>query len=358
MLTRHRFKTELPHVIIYTDHDLAHNSFWDSLMIREAVKGSITLEFKRRSYFKSVSRLFTTYTEIFHGESFKRIVIDFHDNFDFIAEENLQICDVYYKVNYRAEFIQSCASPHREKIQPFIPHFTVSGEQNISIFSRLVGSWTERINYYSLLKPANLNWRKVLYQSGPARLKRYKTFAKFGDNEKYASIKPVQDRVFFIASLYRDNSEQLKEVNIRRINLVSLLKREYGKHFYGGIVNSEMSRSQCPDLIFQDYLPHARYLEECKRSDICIYSNGPNNCLSWKLGEYIWLGMPVVSEKLYADFDSSFASGNHLVEAHNLDAMLNSLESLRKDQAKKESMIHANIGFYNTTIELLKLYCK
>lgn len=345
---------KLPHVIIYTDHDLAHNSFWDSLMIREAVKGNVTLEFKKRSYLKSVSRLFTTYTEIFRADSVKRIVVDFHDNYDFIAQENLQMCDVYYKVNYRPEFIQAFNNPHREKIKPFIPHFTVSGEQDVSILSRLAGSWTERINYYSLLKPANLNLRKVLYQSGPARLKRYRTFVKFGDNSKYASIKPVQDRVFFIASLYRDNSDQLKEVNTRRINLVSLLKREYGKHFYGGIVNSEMSRAQCPDLIFQDYLPHARYLEECKRSDICVYSNGPNHCLSWKLGEYIWLGMPVVSEKLYTEFDSSFVSDNHLVEAHDLDAMLNSIESLRKDQTKKDSIIRANERFYNSDLELLQ----
>lgn len=346
----------LPHVIIYTDHDLAHNSFWDSLMIREAVKGSITLEFKKRSYFKSVSRLFTTYTEIIHGDSVKRIVVDFHDNYDFIAQGNLQECDVYYKVNYRPEFIQSLGAPQREKIKPFIPHFTVSGERHISMLSRLAGSWTERINYHSLLKPSNLNLRKLLYQSGPARLKRYRTFVKFGDNEKYIAVKPVQDRIFFIASLYRDNSEQLKEVNSRRVNLVSLLKREYGKHFYGGIVNSEVSRSQCPDLIFQDYLPHARYLEECKRSDVCVYSNGPNNCLSWKLGEYIWLGMPVVSEKLYADFDSSFNSENHLVEANTLDVMLNSIELLRNDSARKESMIQANMGFYTGSLGLVQSY--
>ncbi|MBX2894290.1 MAG: hypothetical protein KF763_02525 [Cyclobacteriaceae bacterium] len=345
---------KIPHVIIYTDHDLAHNSFWDSLMIREAVKGSITLQFKKRAYGKSISRLFTTYTEIFSNDSVKRIVVDFHDNYDFISQDNLQQCDVYYKVNYRTEYIQTVNNSYCEKIKPFIPHFTVSGEQDISILPRLVGSWTERINYYSLLKLKNFNLRKVLYQSGPARLKRYRTFVKFGNNEKYASIKPIQNRIFFIASLYHDSSDQLKEVNTRRINLVGLLKREYGKHFYGGIINSELSRNQCPELIFQDYLPHTRYLEECKRSDICIYSNGPNNCLSWKLGEYIWLGMPVVSEKLYVDFDSSFNLANHLVEANNLDAMLHSIESLRNDRAKKEFMIYTNQGFYNGTLELLQ----
>lgn len=342
----------LPHVIIYTDHDLAHNSFWDSLMIREAVMGTITLEFKKRSYRKSVSRLFTTYTEIITGETTKRIVVDFHDNFDFIAQDNLQTCDVYYKVNYRPEFICTL-NVHSEKIKPFIPHFTVSGEKDVTILSRLAGSWMERINHYSLLKPSNLHWKKLLYQAGPARLKRYRTFVKFGDNEKYTSIKSIPDRIFFIASLYNDNTYQLKEVNARRISLVSLLKREYSKHFYGGIVNSVLSRNRCPDLIFQDYLPHARYLEECKRSDICIYSNGPNNCLSWKLGEYIWLGKPVVSEKLYTRFDQSFDPSNHLVESLDMDSMLRLIEVLRTDNAKKEDMANASINFYKSSFGLL-----
>lgn len=345
---------EVPHVIIYTDHDLAHNSFWDSLMIREAVKGTITLEFKKRSYRRSLSRLFTTYTEVITGEMTKRIVVDFHDNFDFIAHENLQVCNVYYKVNYRSAFI-STVGTHSEKIKPFIPHFTVSGETEVATTPRLIGSWMERINYYSLLKPANLHWRKLM-QAGPSRLKRYRTFVRFGDNEKYTKIKPIPDRIFFIASLYKDNTDQLKEVNARRISLVSLLKREYGKHFYGGIVNSELSRNRCPELIFQDYLPHGRYLEECKRSDICVYSNGPNNCLSWKLGEYIWLGKPVVSEKLYTAFDQSFKVNAHLVESASLGRMLNSIEALRRDNSKKETMVNANISFYNKNVGLLQSY--
>lgn len=342
---------EVPHVIIYTDHDLAHNSFWDSLIIREAVKGTITLEFKKRSYRKSVSRLFTTYTEIVTGEATKRIVVDFHDNFDFIAQDNLSACDVYYKVNYRPEFIRTLSS-HSEKIKPFIPHFTVSGERDVSILPRLAGSWMERINYYKLLKPQNLNWRKLLYQAGPARLKRYRTFVKFSDNARYDSIRPIPDRIFFIASLYKDNSDQLKEVNARRINLVRLLKREYGKHFYGGIVNSELSLDRCPDLIFQDYLPHARYLEECKRSDICVYSNGPNNCLSWKLGEYIWLGKPVVSERLFTEFNQSFTTNCHLSESSGTHEIVKSIEELRKDASRKMEMINANRNFYQGIFEI------
>lgn len=342
---------ERPHVVIYTDHDLAHNSFWDSLMIREAVRGTITLEFKKRSYRKSASRLYTTYTEVSTEDGTRRIVVDFHDNFDFIALDNLQACDVYYKVNYRPEFIRTI-NVHSGKIKPFIPHFTVSGEKDVATLSRLAGSWMERINYYSLLKPSNLHWKKLLYQAGPARLKRYLTFVKFGDNEKYTSIKSISDRIFFIASLYKDSTDQLKEVNARRINLVRLLKREYGNHFYGGIVNSELSRNRCPELIFQDYLPHARYLEECKRSDICVYSNGPNNCLSWKLGEYIWLGKPVVSEKLYTHFDQSFDPTNHLVESINVESILDSIEMLRRDDTKKESIANANINFYNSSFRL------
>lgn len=346
---------KIPHVIIYTDHDLAHNSFWDSLMIREAVNGNITLEFKKRSYRKSISRLFTTYTEIITGSALKRVVVDFHDNFNSIAHDNLHACDVYYKVNYRPEFISTLLVDN-EKIKPFIPHFTVSGEKNVSILSRLTGSWMERINYYSLLKPANLHWRKVLYQAGPARLKRYRTFVRFSDNEKYTSIKPIANRIFFIASLYKENSDEKREVNARRLALVQALKQEYGKSFYGGIVNSELARTMCPQLIFQDYLPHARYLEECKRSDICVYSNGPNNCLSWKLGEYMWLGMPVVSEKLYTSFDQSFNPTGHLVESVTVDNMLDSIESLRKDNSKKEFLANANINFYSGKVSLLESF--
>lgn len=344
---------KLPHVIIYTDHDLAHNSFWDSLMIREAVRGTITLEFKKRSYGKSISRLFTTYTEIITGETTKRIVVDFHDNFDFIAQENLRACDVYYKVNYRPGFI-STLTVDREKIKPFIPHFTVSGERDVAILSRLAGSWMERVNYYDLLKTQNLNWRKLLYQAGPARLKRYRTFVKFSDSKKYDVIKVIPDRVFFIASLYKDSTEELREVNARRINLVRLLKHEYGNHFYGGIVNSELSRHRCPDLIFQDYLPQTRYLEECKRSDICVYSNGPNNCLSWKLGEYIWLGKAVVSEELFTEFDQSFDSNLHLVESNGVDGIMNSIEDLRSDIPRIEVMTNANRKFFQYALSYIQ----
>lgn len=338
---------EIPQVVIYTDHDLAHNSFWDSLLIREAVRGSITLEFKKRFFSKSLSRLFTTYTEVFTEESIKRIVVDFHDNYNFIAHDNLDACDIYYKVNYRQEFVSTLLPQNQKKVKPFIPHFTVAGEQNVAIYSRMLGSWAERINYYSLLKPANFNVKKVLYQAGPSRLKRYRTFVKFSDSEKYVSIKPIRDRIFFIASLYAENSDEKREVNGRRIKLVKSLKKEYGSYFYGGIVNSEVAKSMCPDLIFQDYLPHSRYLEECKRSDICVYSNGPNNCLSWKLGEYLWLGKPIVSEKLYTSFDESFNPIDHLVESVNADKMLDTIESLRKDISKKKSMATANINFYN-----------
>jgi hypothetical protein len=343
---------ETPHVIVYTDHDLAHNSFWDSLLIREAVRGSITLEFKKRFFFKSLSRLFTTYTEVFTGESIKRIVVDFHDNYNFIAHDNLDVCDIYYKVNYRQGFVSTLLPQNQKKVKPFIPHFTVAGEQNVSIYSRMLGSWAERINYYSLLKPANFNVKKVLYQAGPSRLKRYRTFVKFSDSEKYVSIKPIRDRIFFIASLYVENSDEKREVNGRRINLVKSLKQEYGSYFYGGIVNSEVAKRMCPDLIFQDYLPHSRYLEECKRSDICVYSNGPNNCLSWKLGEYIWLGKPVVLERLFISFDNSFNSSQHVIEASDQFQILSKIELLRNDHEAKKDFSNLNSEFYNKLIIL------
>lgn len=336
----------LPHIIIYTDHDLAHNSFWDSVITREAVLGRVTLEFRKRKYTSSLSRLFTTFTEVRWQGSEKRVVIDFHDNYDFIAHDSLQKCDIYFKVNYRPTFVETMPPVLGKKVRPFVPHFTVAGERDISIFARLIGSWIERIHYHSLWKPGKLNMRRLLYQAGPARLKRYRSFVKFSDYDEFQGIQPIQDRIFFIASLYPDGSGDKEEVNMRRIDLVRKLRSAYGPHYYGGIVKSPFAQLRCPDLIFKEYLPHRRYLQECKRSDICIYSNGPNHCVSWKLGEYIWLGKPIVSEKLWVQFTPAFNVAHHLVESESLDEIVDNIETLRTDKDKKEALIRNNEHFF------------
>ena len=123
-------------------------------------------------------------------------------------------------------------------------------------------------------------------------------------------VRDLQPRVLFIAGLWdpfdspgrpQEQVDQRIRINQTRIGCISLLRKELGSRFTGGIVRSKFAEKNFPDFIVDQRISTRRrdFIKHVSEHSICISSVGLHQSTGWKFAEYIALGRAVVAEKMY-----------------------------------------------------------
>jgi hypothetical protein len=141
------------------------------------------------------------------------------------------------------------------------------------------------------------------------------------------------------------------KINKDRINFIRACKNEFGNKFIGGIVKDKFSEKAAPDLI----IPFTQtkknvFLENIKRSNICVATSGLNNSTGWKLGEYVAASRAIVSEPLHYELPGSFSAGTNYLSFSNQDELIKTIYKLMDNKELLRRMMKSNYDYYQNFV--------
>jgi hypothetical protein len=146
-----------------------------------------------------------------------------------------------------------------------------------------------------------------------------------------------------------EKKEYRVHLNKVRIDSIRSVKRAFSNRVVAGIQDSPLARELCPDLIIAASTTSKKaYLQLLRRADICIATNGLENTLGWRIGEYVAFSKAVLTEPFDINIPS-WEEHEHYEEFDN-DNLPKKIELLLKGRRYKE-MQQSNYNYYNQFLE-------
>jgi hypothetical protein len=187
-----------------------------------------------------------------------------------------EICRLYFKVNFREARDQEIANSSSPKILPLAPFFG--------------------------LRPS-CPWRLVNFRSGPRRM--YNDMTDLMTLPALSGILGLRGRqksqdVVFLSAYYRHPDHKID--NEYRLELIERVRRDRG--IKGIAYFAALKRSSLPTRFRNfsgPYLPVKRLLQLYAESNLGVYVRGLHDCYSYKLPQYMALGLPIVGQPILRD---------------------------------------------------------
>ncbi|CAM4097381.1 glycosyltransferase [Gillisia limnaea] len=208
---------------------------------------------------------------------------------------------------------------------------------------------------YLFLKDRKLLKYSLRFSKSMSLILNIKDCVKNNCLSKMESKPSMGRQILFRARLWNpDNNEtdwKKKEriiLNEERISINRLLKRDYNRHFKGGIQKDSFSESQCPDLLLSKKEYHkSTYLKELKASSIGIVNQGLENSISWKMGEYVAHGLAIITSSIDEfELPGDFEEGENYLKYESVEECLEMTELLFKDDKLRARIQKNNENYY------------
>jgi hypothetical protein len=126
------------------------------------------------------------------------------------------------------------------------------------------------------------------------------------------------------------------------------LRREFGERVLAGFAHSDLAMRRYPDLLVADPLvSHKRcYLAAVRQAAVCVTTTGLHGSIGWKLGEYVALGKPIVSERIEHRVPGDFCAGKNYLSFSSDDECIAMVDALLADPARRTAMAAHNRAYY------------
>jgi hypothetical protein len=164
-------------------------------------------------------------------------------------------------------------------------------------------------------------------------------------------------RVLFMAGLWDpsmvpadvpDKAAEFAAINETRAACVRLLRRELGRHFFGGVQHTEFARRAFGDVLLPDARAASKraYIRRVRDYPICIATMGLHGSNGWKLAEYVGLSRSIVSEPLEYQVPGTFAAPSHYLGFRSPENCVEQVSRLMDDAALRAAQMQANHDYY------------
>lgn len=348
-----------PKVRCFIDTDLVQTSFVVTGLIELANAGQIDLSFEFNhdmfdfNYHRGV---WTVMFQVDYPDSRKWICIDLQDQCQEFSLDSLEKCDVYYKFNFNREQMEAVLTKWINKIKPFTACFSCRPPKDRDLLKRIGGCFVDRGKRYGMKRyyPFSKEGLYRIYACSYGRWKNYKNRLQINDYEFTDDNHSKSFGIFFCAQCWDENNpafpkaerEIIVRLNQFRADVIRNLKRVFKDDFIGGFANTMQARKKYPDLITPEDFPHPKYMDQCKKLYIGIYTNGLSDCISWKLGDYLAAGMCVVGEKLRNQLAVPLKHGRQFFEFETVEECIEQVMILKTDRARLHEMHREAVAYY------------
>ncbi len=199
--------------------------------------------------------------------------------------KKLELCDAYFKVNYRKDFVTTDPelAPWAEKIFPVGNVFPL----------RLPNTW----QFLPKISPLG-NGRRWPYTEIKRRVNKLRNLPDLNTFRSLRNIERDLD-VFFLVAYYK--TEQHRETNRWRLTLMEALSEHENIKTFIGFTGAKEEMPPEYARFHQGRMSFDTYLNNLARAKIGVYVRGTFGCLSYKFGQLLALGKPIVGETIHND---------------------------------------------------------
>ena len=225
----------------------------------------------------------------------------------------------YFKVNYNEDVIRNDHRlAARDNIIPVPLFFPLKPPRTLPFFQRVLPN--SAINWS--LRDTWARFRKLSVLPGPEDMGRLRRTQKDLD-------------VFFVTRFY--GQEHHSAHNHYRLRIMKEIKKHPDIVSMVGMTSDEKLRDEFSGFEMKA-LPLRVYLKNLARARIAIYVRGLHDCISYKLGQYLALGLPIVGQPILNNrkmlyekdrFPEQFAFDDPVEIARRIVRLLNDPEELK-----------------------------
>ena len=154
-------------------------------------------------------------------------------------------------------------------------------------------------------------------------------------------------------TLATECSKMLRDINLKRIEICSTLKKEYGNRLIGGIAEGDYAKRVCPELITNDDRISTRknYLQTMHSNIIGVISSGHQYCIGARFGELISSGRAILSDPFRYVLPGDFSEGKNYLAFANPTELCEKAELLLTNPSLVNDMENTNSKYYHEFFE-------
>ncbi|NJM14622.1 MAG: hypothetical protein HC896_03890 [Bacteroidales bacterium] len=155
--------------------------------------------------------------------------------------------------------------------------------------------------------------------------------------------------MFFVMTYY--NKERHKGDNDFRYSLIKELKQNKDIKSVTGLVSNVRIPGKYGELQIPGY-SYYDYMKEISRSKVAIYTRGVHECISFKLGQLMAMGMPMVGQKIVnnAGFYYGLPNFTEQLSYNSPKEIVDRLSVAIRDRAWLKEMSRSNLNLFNNTL--------
>jgi hypothetical protein len=238
----------------------------------------------------------------------------------------------YFKVNYSIEAINNDPNlaEFANKIIPSLPFFPIKCPKLLRYFPRIIPSST-------------IAWTM---RDAVRRIKMFKTMLSLEQMRQMRDSKKDLD-IFFVLSFY-DQEKHFTD-NEFRYQIMKEIQKYPNIRSIVGFASHKKIPSKYADLQLKPY-SLKEYLSCLAKARVAIYVRGLHNCLSFKFGQLLLLGMPVVGQTIHNNKDN-IMNTDYFNEQFAFDdpkAIVRGVIELLKNPDKQLTMGVSNANVFDT----------
>ena len=153
------------------------------------------------------------------------------------------------------------------------------------------------------------------------------------------------------AGAEREREERVR-ITLARAHCMELLKKEFGKFFYGGFIHSRYAVKNFPEFLLPDRKAGDKgtYIGLLRQYPICVATSGLHGSIGWKMAEYVAFSRAIVAEKPICSIPGGFAPGTHYLEFTTPEECVEQAVRLYQDRSLQSQMMQDNWNYYESFV--------
>lgn len=284
------------------------------------------------------------------GRNTKKICYDMLDGPEIISLSGLEKCDFYFKRSYSRSFLdqnkESSPQNLRNKIHPYGLNNRCYSQNEFQALRRFI----IYLHLTRKLYKFPFNSAKEISRVILGRTNKDKNYI-----QEVSPDIPHAQKIMFQTRLFdpdtKVHSDEVREINEHRVNIVRALKNEFKDRFVGGLFPEKIAKSQCPDLITPYNTNRDEYFSLVKDNQISIMTRGLRQSIGWRLPEYLMMSRCIVSQSLAYELPESLIEGKNIFSYNTIDECLSACHRLLTDQNLANEMRKNNFDYYQRNVK-------
>lgn len=326
------------------DQDFYHHSHLHTGLALLADEGALDLHFQPPPHSKpeySLGGWTMLYVEA-PQQPLRRIAIDTVDRSDEFSLPLAEDADVYLKRSFHPPDLASLPPALHRKVIPYGLNYACRSPQQTRRVLRATATALLGAAARALLSGAAS--RAALWH----RIRQFQvippwSFFELPPERPAETVILFQTRLWDPAVVFPDNGEL---VNRDRVELLRALRREFPRHFRGGLAPEPYAKKHFPDLLATEAFRHHEFIEFGKRFAIGIYTRGLHHSDAFKLPEYLASSKAILAEPFRNTLPQPLVADRHYLAFQDTASCLAHCETLIRNPEALRALRHQTWQYY------------